>query len=125
MNDRVPPEAEDAIVSVRGYIYSKTKGFELEDIGPSQYSLIFDTETFTDEAQQLRVGSYQLRESGTLVEAGYFYDPESLGDDERATLRARAREKGFEVLTWAEFLEYFFRLGLRPRRSGRGPQSLI
>ena len=35
-------------------------------------------ETTIDAAQQLRVGAYQFRERTSLLEEGFFYDPQSL-----------------------------------------------
>ena len=40
--------------------------------------LVFDTETETDLEQRLRVGAYQLRVCGRVVQAGVFYPGESL-----------------------------------------------
>ena len=43
---------------------------------PSPWTLIFDTETTTDEGQSLRVGTFQLRNDGVLDESGMFYAPD-------------------------------------------------
>jgi hypothetical protein len=37
----------------------------------SRWTLIFDTETRTDAAQNIRFGTYQIRERDLLHEAGY------------------------------------------------------
>jgi hypothetical protein len=42
---------------------------------PSEWTLVFDTETTVDAAQRLRVGAYQFRKADELDEAGFFYDP--------------------------------------------------
>ena len=45
---------------------------------PSEWTLVFDTETTVDAAQRLRIGAYQLRKGDALDEAGLFYDPAAL-----------------------------------------------
>ena len=42
---------------------------------PSEWTLVFDTETTVDAAQRLRIGAYQFRKGDELDEAGLFYDP--------------------------------------------------
>ena len=39
---------------------------------PSEWTLVFDTETTVDAAQRLRIGAYQLRKGDALDEAGVF-----------------------------------------------------
>src|SRR5579872_2517382 len=53
---------------------------------PSAFSLTFDTETTNDAAQQLRFGTYQLRNRDVLLEEGFFYHP-SLSQTDMETLR--------------------------------------
>ena len=65
-------------------------------IGPTIRVLVIDTETTTDASQQLRFGVYQLREGDALADAGFFYDPDSLTDDELATLGAEASRLGMK-----------------------------
>jgi hypothetical protein len=77
-------------------------------IGASAWTLIFDTETTVDAAQQLRVGGYQVRERGELRESGIFYDPESLSDGERSVLYSFASTNALNVLTHAEFVDSVF-----------------
>lgn len=77
-------------------------------LGPSAWTLIFDTETTVDAAQQLRLGGYQVRELGELRESGIFYDPESLSDDERSLLYSFATTNGLNALTHAEFVDSVF-----------------
>ena len=40
---------------------------------PSDFTLVFDCETTTDEVQALRFGFYQVREGLKLYEQGIFY----------------------------------------------------
>ena len=77
-------------------------------IGASNRVLVIDTETTTDASQQLRFGVYQLREGDTLAEAGFFYDPDSLTDDELATLRAEADRLGMKLVPVTAFIEEVF-----------------
>jgi len=74
----------------------------------SEWALIYDTETATDAAQRLRFGAYQVRKSGKLREAGFFYGPQSLSDQELATLLAYADAHGIKVRTVEEFVEEVF-----------------
>jgi hypothetical protein len=80
-------------------------------VPPSAWTVTFDTEFRVDAAQQLTVGTYQVREAGELREAGCFYDPESLSDEERATLFGYARAHDLLVREVREFVEaVFFRV---------------
>lgn len=45
---------------------------------PSRWTLVFDTETRTDAAQNIRFGTYQVREGDRLHEAGIFCDEQNL-----------------------------------------------
>src|SRR5579862_1754875 len=45
------------------------------DLGPSEWVLVFDTETTVDLSLRLRVGCYQLRRNGRVREKGLFVDP--------------------------------------------------
>jgi hypothetical protein len=38
--------------------------------GPSEYTLIFDTETTTDASQRLRIGCYQFRKGDVVLLSG-------------------------------------------------------
>ena len=59
--------------------------------GPSEYTLISDTETTIDERQSLRCGAWQFRKSDELVEGGLFYDPKELKSAEQTARRADRR----------------------------------
>ena len=52
-------------------------------VAPSEWTLVFDTETTIDPAQQLRIGAYQLRKGGEQDEAGLFHDPAALSAAEQ------------------------------------------
>ena len=59
---------------------------------PSEWTLVFDTETTIDAAQRLRVGAYQFRKGDELDEAGLFYDPAALSAEEQEVLQQFAAE---------------------------------
>ncbi len=108
------PDPESLAVAVRAYAEPPRKGQsnkgapQQKVLGPSEWTLIFDTETTTDSAQQVRVGAYQVRRAGELHEAGLFYDPQSLDAKELATLEAYALDRGLVVRTLEEFVDEVF-----------------
>ncbi len=79
------PDPEPLPVAVRAYSESRRKGkkaavagtYPPSNLKHSEWALVFDTETTTDSAQQLRFGAYQVRRSTELWEAGLFHDPRS------------------------------------------------
>ena len=82
------------------------------ELGPSDWTLIFDCETKTDAAQTLKFGVYQVRKGQELWEAGYFINPDFLTDRELSVIRSYAVEINYRCMTVAEFVEnVFFRIG--------------
>jgi hypothetical protein len=84
-------------------------------LAPSDWTLIFDTETTTDPSQRLRFGTYQLRRQGYLQERGVFYEPEALTGANIATIcsvidkeRAQAVDERIFIMTRAEFVQNVF-----------------
>jgi hypothetical protein len=75
---------------------------------PSNWTLIFDTETTVDAAQQLRVGGYQVRHGDERIRAGLFFDPASLKDSETKLLRKYCGDHVLEFMTVAQFVEDIF-----------------
>ena len=75
---------------------------------PSQWTLIFDTETTTTPSQNLRFGAYQVWEGTRLEQSGVFYDPTILHSGEQRTLCSYASKHGLTVLTLSEFVEDIF-----------------
>src|SRR5277367_3767182 len=71
----------------------------------SKWTLVFDTETTTDPSQRLRFGSYQLRRGEVLDEAGLFFDPDVLSEDERCTLEAFAAAHRLKCMRHTAFVE--------------------
>jgi DNA-binding phage protein len=83
---------------------------------PSEWVLVFDTETTTDPSQRLRFGSFQLRHAGKLVKHGLFYDATALTKRDQRVLVNFARANGLELLTVGGFVEnVFFRFGYELR----------
>lgn len=74
---------------------------------PSQWTLIFDTETTTDPSQRLRFGSFQWRRGDKLERRGLVYAPD-LSERERKVLANYARANDLELLTVEEFIENIF-----------------
>jgi hypothetical protein len=70
--------------------------------------LVFDTETWPDAAQNLRIGTYQLRQRGRLRDKGIFYNPDEVTDGELAALQACAPQHGCRLITVTEFREATF-----------------
>lgn len=83
-------------------------GGDRYDLGPSEWTLIFDTETTLDPGQGLRVGGYQLRRRGRIREEGLFYDPDGLTAMEVETVRAYAAEHALVLRSREEFVDDVF-----------------
>jgi hypothetical protein len=79
---------------------------ERPSAGPSEYTLVFDTETTTDASQRLRFGCYQFRKGDMLVEAGLFFDPNVLPEQE--LLAGFAKSHGLKCMTKAAFIDEVF-----------------
>jgi hypothetical protein len=75
---------------------------------PSEWSLVWDTETFEDAPQQVRIGTYRVYRGDLLDEAGVFYDPLSLTDTERSIVHSYACRHALEVRSVAGFVEDVF-----------------
>jgi hypothetical protein len=71
----------------------------------SEWSLVFDSETTIDAAQNLRFGAYQLRKGKTLEEAGIFYEPATLKDAETDLLKKFAERREIQFRTREEFVD--------------------
>ena len=78
--------------------------------GPSDWVLIFDTETTRDEIQRLRFGCFQIRRGrdGTLYREGFFVDPGCIRASELDLIEAYATPHGLEVLDVETFIEEVF-----------------
>ncbi len=79
------------------------------DLGPSEWSLTFDTETLAAElGQGLRIVVGQVRHRENLVETVIGYDPEVLSAAEMGAVHAYASDRGIRVLARGEFVDDVF-----------------
>ena len=108
------------VIQLRAYVDPDDKPkdtFPSDPVKPSEFSLIFDTETTIDPSQRLRFGTFQLRARGHLVERGVFYNEDvsifPASDREILTkvLEEEPSDAGEKLLlfTRTEFVEYFFK----------------
>lgn len=81
------------------------KRHQRAEIAASEWHLIFDCETRIDPAQSLRFGTYQIRQSGALMEEGLFYSTENVTRAELEQLERHAAKNDLECLTQADFVE--------------------
>ena len=82
--------------------------------------MVFDAETTTDPAQNLRFGSYYVHPRHGLdkPEKGLFYNPDILKPHEQVTLKRYAKRHGLIVRTHINFIEeVFFGIGYDQRAS--------
>ena len=70
---------------------------------PSDFTLVFDCETTTDEVQALRFGFYQVREGLKLYEQGIFYCAKTLTEPEISLLTAFGNEQGYRAISVEKF----------------------
>jgi hypothetical protein len=97
-------------IAVRGYVHVKQKGGHARaPAEPSDWVLIFDTETTTDPGQRLRIGYYQIRRLSkpSYCKAGFFIDPAALSQAEVVTIREYAGKK-LRVFARDDFIEKVF-----------------
>ena len=70
---------------------------------PSDFTLVFDCETTTDEVQALRFGFYQVREGLELYEQGIFCCAKTLTEAKVALLKSFADEHGYRAISVKKF----------------------
>jgi len=78
---------------------------------PSQWTLIFDTETTICPAQSLRVGSYQLRYGGVLEQEGLFFDPTTLSVTDQTAIENYTSTHDLRLITVAQFRRFLLYRG--------------
>ncbi len=100
-------------IAVRAYV--PTKNLEKKQFSkfigldePSEWVLIFDTETTTDTSQNLRFGVYQFRCGSALREKGIFYNPSALNSAEIALLKSICKRNNLEFRSRTDFIENVF-----------------
>ena len=83
---------------------------------PSVWSLIFDTETTTDGAQNLRFGTYQVRHEAELKESGIFYNQEEMKSDDVNKIKKYCASHQLTCRTVSDFVdEIFYLIGYQYR----------
>ena len=107
------PGDDQMPIAVRGFVPVDSDGQRVgaqkqRQPGPSGYTLVFDTETMTDAAQQIRFGVFHLYDENCLNAAGIFYDPETLAASEIELLHRYGEKRGLTVGTVADFIEEIF-----------------
>lgn len=91
---------------------AKPTGTGLDE--PSAWTLIFDCETTTDAAQTLKLGVYQVRKSGRLVDEGLFYDPGFLDRSDLDALEKYAKVNNLKPLSIEDFRkDVFLKIGYK------------
>src|SRR4051812_48560879 len=102
------PSVDRLPIYLRGYAAippRPTQRSRGDALSPSDWTLIFDTETRTDATQRLRIGAYQLLIGGSLERRGLFYDPEVIREDQLETLWAEnARLRLSPLMKLGEFV---------------------
>ena len=107
------PQPDFLSIAIRTYAdHDKHKPYNEPAHIASNYALIFDCETTTDETQALRFGCFQLREEDELIEQGFFIDPLGLDAVELDLLKSYAHRHDLTILTTEEFVEnYIYKFG--------------
>jgi hypothetical protein len=70
--------------------------------------LVFDTETTTDQYQNLKFGSFRIYQSGLLQHEGIFYNPELVDENEREILESYATRENVPLYKLDEFIDEVF-----------------
>lgn len=100
-------------IAVRGYTVKPTNS-QNEYPGRNDHPLkhehvfVFDTETTTDQYQNLKVGFFQIYHNGHIQDEGLFYDPLMLSERETKTLQEYSEEQGIELFPCEEFVDDIF-----------------
>ena len=88
---------------------------------PSEWTLVFDTETTIDASQRLRLGTYEIYKGDDRKEGGLFYvpgDPSALDSSDIATIKLYATRHNLKLLTDREFVDdIFYEYGFHLRAS--------
>lgn len=77
------------------------------DQGPSEYCLIFDTETTVD-TQRVKFGAYQFRKSLEILEKGIFFDRDALLNSEIELLLQYTELNALKLIPINEFIDRVF-----------------
>ncbi len=115
------PPPESIPIALRAFLGypEKSRKPRRKTAPPSEWTLVFDTETHTDAAQLLRFGAYEIHRDDELYQRGLFYSPNGLTTQERQLLnRHVGRHKDVLLLNVETFVDdVFFRYGYDLRGS--------
>ncbi|MEX0862676.1 hypothetical protein [Nitrosopumilus sp.] len=102
----------DEIIAVRAYTVPKTdkgkkpSGFTPENI-PFDRCIVWDTETTTDNLQNLKFGYFEIWQYKILEYVGIFYDPKIVSSKEQEILKQYCIKKDIRLYTLVEFRRIF------------------
>lgn len=97
-------------VPVRTRARPKAEPAAISELPPSEWSLVWDTETTADAAQRLRVGFYQLRRGDQLIGEGAFASADGLSCRDRAVLARFASANELELCSLEDFVALLYRV---------------
>jgi hypothetical protein len=108
-NPAAVPEPERRPILLRAYAETEPEQRRgARSRKPSDWVLVFDTETKDDETQRFRFGTFQLREGERLEAQGLFFDPHSTTEAEQRNLKVEAAKRNCKLFPLAEFTEKVF-----------------
>jgi hypothetical protein len=115
--ESIIPDAKPMVIALRAYAEpppkqkgdgGKTGGKRRAAAPPSEWMVIFDTETTIDASQALRLGSYQVRKRDRLIEAGLFHVASTLTKRDMAVLTTFTKANGLSLISREEFVDRVF-----------------
>ena len=93
---------------------AKERSPRRKPLRPSDYELIFDTETTADASQRLRFGTYLVRAEGVPIEQGIFFHPKEQHQGDIERLEDYARRHGLKFMPVENFIrERFLEIGYK------------
>ncbi|WP_209615727.1 DNA polymerase [Methanolobus bombayensis] len=70
--------------------------------------LVFDTETTTDQYQNMKIGFFQIYQDGGIQHEGLFYDPSMLDEEETEVFKEYSLKNDISLYTLEEFVDDVF-----------------
>ena len=98
-------------VAVRGYTHKEKKSWKgASPTIPLRHDrvLVFDTETTTDQYQNMKIGYFQIYQDGYIQHEGLFYDPSMLDEKETIALNVYASRYNISIYTLSDFVDNVF-----------------
>jgi hypothetical protein len=97
--------------AVRGYTHKKKKAWKGETPSiPLRHDrvLVFDTETTTDQYQNMKIGYFQIYQDGYIQHEGLFYDSSMLDEKETRALNIYVSRYNISIYTLSDFVDDVF-----------------